>query len=245
MALILEKENRNMSVEENDNYYVLEEEQEINETDQDQSPLNYAAYEDHDDSVETIESAENANKGDWAFGLLFRIMFNPVEGWKQLRRSHVTIDKIQSGCFYPILAFLAISVFADYFYSVNIGLSQLVTEAVVTFVAFFFGYFCIQMVLSWILPKDMALKFEEPFGKEYLSISLSTLALFSIITNLLPMLWPILIFLPIWSLYLMFKGIRFFHFEPNQEMKFFVLSGASVIGVPLLIEWALNTILPY
>ncbi|MCH5227563.1 MAG: hypothetical protein J1F16_07110 [Muribaculaceae bacterium] len=232
-----------MSNEDNNILYILDEDE--TQEEQDNSPLNFAAYDDADSSEEEVEANEAERKEKSAFSLLFYTMLRPVEGWKKIRRYHLKAETIQSGCFYPLLALLAISQFADYFYSVNVGLSQLVTKGIVVFVAYFFGYFAIQMVLSWVLPKDMAIKFEGGYGKQYLLISLSTLVLFSIFTSLLPMIWPILIFLPIWTLYIMFKGVRFFHFPQNQEMKFFVISGAAVIGIPLLIDWALNELMPY
>lgn len=226
-----------MSIEDNENYYILEEEE------TDKSPLNFAAYNDEERKEDEKENLKG--KKTSPFALLLQIMFNPVQGWKTLRRSKINIEALQSGCFYPLLALLALSNFADLFYSVNTSLSQIITQAVVSFVAFFFGFFCVQMILNWTLPKDLAIYLEEKFGKEFLMIALSTLALFAIIRNIVPMLWPILIFLPIWTLYLMYKGIRFFKMPSNEEMKFFVLSGASVIAVPLIIEWSLNAILPY
>lgn len=230
-----------MSVEDNDNLYVLQEES----NDLDDSPKNFAAYSDEERADEENEISLYSDKGKSPWTCLFRIMFNPVEGWKTLRRNKISVETLQASCFYPLLAILAVSRFSEFFYSVNVSLSSLVAEAVIIFVAYFFGFFCIQLVMSWILPKDMNQKFDTPFGKQFLIISLSTLALFSIFTNILPMLWPILIFLPIWTLYLMFKGARFFKFSPNREMGFFVLAGAATIGIPLLLDWGLNLILPY
>lgn len=229
-----------MSTEENDNFYILEDE----EKERDTSPLNYAAYED-DESLSEEEEETHSLKDKSAFGTLLRIMFSPIEGWKQLRRSGMKIETFQSGCFYPLLAILALCKFADFFYSVNATLNQVITQGVITFVAFFFGYFCVQMILSWFLNKEEASKFEDTFGKEYILVSLSTLALFSIFIELLPMIWPILIFLPIWTLYLMYKGIRFFKFSAKEEIKVYILSAATVIAVPFLIEWGLTSILPY
>ena len=227
-----------MSIEDNENIYIIEEEKEI-----DNSPMNFAAYNKEEEDVE--EDFKERKSRKTTFALLFKIMFNPVEGWKSLRRSRNNIESLQGGCFYPILALLAVSHFAEFFYSVNATLSSVMTQAVVTFVAFFFSFFCIQLILSWVMPKELISAFDNTYGKEYILISLSTLALFSIITNILPMLWPILIFLPIWTLYIMFKGVRFFKLPEKYEMKFFVVSSASVIGMPLLIDWILNTILPY
>ena len=229
-----------MSVEDKDNLYILEEE----EQDQDSSPLNFAAYNDEERaSVEEVE--EQQLKRVSIFGILLKIMFSPVEGWKLLRRSNTSLENLQSSCFYPLLALVAISKFADYFYSVNVGLTQLVSKAVVAFVSYFFGYFCIQIVMAWLLPKDMAEKIDTPFGRKYIIISLSTLAIFSFITDLVPMLWPILIFLPIWTLYIMFKGVRFFNLYVKQEMKFYIIVSAAVIAIPLLIDSLLNGLLPY
>ena len=230
-----------MSIEDNENYYILEEEKEKVEIDE--TPRNFASYSIDDD--EEGESNETEEEKVSAIGLMFKLMFNPVEGWKYLRRSKIKPEALQGGCFYPLLALLAIGKFAEFFYSVNVELGQVVTQAVISFVAVFFGYFAVQMVLCWLLPKDMVKKFDTVFGKQYLIMSLSTLAFFSIFTDLLPMLWPILIFLPIWTFYIMFKGIRFFKFAQNQEMKFFVYSCAAVIGIPLLIDWVLNSVLPY
>lgn len=228
-------------IEEDDNIYVLEDVEE--EDPEDNSPLNFAAYDDEERERSDQEDLQQSGKARSAFGLLFKIMFNPVEGWKELRRSNTSVEKLQSGCFYPLLSLLALSNFADYFYSVNVNLSAVLTKAVVSFVAFFFGYFCIQMVLQWFLPKDMREKFDSKFGKAYTVISLATLALFSILTELLPMIWPILIFLPLWTFYLMFKGVRFFKFHQNEEMKFFVMSAAAMAGIPYLIDQALNAAL--
>ena len=230
-----------MSIEDNDNLYVLEEE--LTEEEKDDTPLNYAAYSDEERLEKEKEESQEIEKKS-PFGLLFHIMFNPVEGWKALRRCNCSVEDLQRNCFYPLLAILALSQFADYFYSVNADLSSLVSQAVVAFVAFFFGYFCIKMVLSWVLPKEVSQKFDNKFGCQYLIIALSTLALFSIITELLPMLWPVLIFLPIWTFYIMFKGIRFFKFAQNYEMKFFVWASVAVVGIPYAIDWGLNMILP-
>lgn len=228
-----------MPIDENDNLYVLEEEEPI-ETDE--SPLNFAAYED-DERMDEDDEAVSAGPRSSAFGALFRIMLNPVEGWKRLRRDNISSDTIQSGCFYPLLAVLAVSKFANFFYSVNVSFQQVVTEAIFAFVAYFFSYFCIRMVVAWLLPKEVSKGFEDKFGKEYVLISLSSLVLFSILTDLLPMIWPILIFLPVWTIYIMFKGVRFFKMPVKYEMKFLVVMVTATIGMPLLIDWLLNSIL--
>lgn len=232
-----------MSIEDNDNYYILDEEKD--EELHDDSPRNFAAYDiDEEENINEEESA-GSNKEVSPFGLMFKIMFSPVEGWKKLRRSGIKIESIQSGCFYPLLALLALSKFSEFFYSVNVSLSQVVTQAVIAFVAYFFSYFCILMVFSWLLKKEIHERFEAGFGKEYIMMALATLVLFSILTDILPMLWPILFFMPLWTIYIMFKGVRFFKFPQSGEMRFYIYAVLLVIGMPLLIDWGLNALIPY
>lgn len=227
-------------MEDKDNLYILDEE----ENDLDENPLNYAVYTDEERAAEQQEE-EKSGKHINSFGLMLKIMFSPVEGWKALRRSGKTIEALQGSLFYPLLAILAACKFTDYFYSVDVSLQTVLTGAVVEFVSFFFGYFCVQMVLSMFLSKELKDKFESKFGVSYILVSMSTLVLFSIFTEILPMLWPILIFLPIWTLYIMFKGVRFFKFPQQKEMRFYILAGAAVVGMPVLIRWILSNLLPY
>lgn len=233
-----------MSFEDNENLYTLNED----EKNREEGPKNYASYvyeDSQEDIEEGIENKEAETPKKSAFSLMLKILLSPVEGWKNLRRSRISIETLQSGCFYPLLALLALSNFADYLYSVNVNLSQVITKAVVAFVSFFFANFSIPVLLCIVTPKDMHEKIKGNYGKAYFIIALSTLAMFSFVTELLPMIWPILIFLPIWTIYLMFKGVRFFHFEQKQEMKFYIMSIVSVIGIPMLIDWIFNIIMPY
>lgn len=227
--------------DENEPMYELEEE----ESEQDDSPLNYAQTQElEEEEISEDESISEKTKKSAAFSLLFQIMFNPVQGWKKLRRQKINVEYLQGASFYPLLALLALSEFADYFYSVNITLSAVITKAVIAFVSYFFGYFSIIILLSIFLPRQLSENFEKDFGKDYIVIGLSTLAIFSIITNILPMLWPILIFLPLWTIYLLYQGSRFFKLPENKVPRFMIVTIVSIIGVPLLLDWALTELMP-
>lgn len=230
-----------MAQEDNENiFYNLDD----SENDPDQSPYNYAIASEEDENEET-ESGDLSVKTVSPWKLLIGVMFNPVEGWKRIRRQKVCAERIQSSCFYPLLALLALSKFSDYIYSVNVSLKMVISQAVVAFVSYFFGYFTILFLLSVLLPKSVSENFDKDFGKTYILIGLSTLVLFAFVTNLLPMLWPILIFLPLWTLYLLYQGSRFFKLAEPQVLKFLVVVGVSVVGIPILIDWGLNELMPY
>lgn len=103
-------------------------------------------YEDMEESDDTT-GAEEDDRAEEAKGaktvspflLMLKVLLNPVEGWKSVRRDNITSDQAQRGCFYPLLAILAVSKFAELFYNTRIGLQDVFVEAVGIFVSFFSG----------------------------------------------------------------------------------------------------------
>lgn len=221
--------------------------EEEGEPDIDKSATNFAHY-----SAEDIEKAKNNGStegrdksgGVSVFGLLLKTMFNPVEGWKAIRRHRITPEEAQKECFYPLLAVYAISKFAILAYSAKANLSEVVVDAVTSFVSFFFGYFLIVMTLRHVLAKSVAEEFDKDFGKTLVVISLSSLCLFFILTELLPMLWAILIFLPLWTVYMICRATKFFKIPEDRHLLTLGLLNLIIIGMPSVLEWIFGEILP-
>lgn len=215
-------------------------EYEYNEEDDfDNSGLNYATY--------SIEESEEKNqikqKNVKPFYSLLKIMFSPIEGWKTLRRQNAIPEEMLNGCYYPILALMASSFFLLLFYYPSYSLTTVITKAIICFVAYFFGYFAILLIFKLILSKRTKHNFETNFGKSFVIISLSTLAVFKIMSNIIPVLWPLLIFMPIWTVYLMFKGMRFFKLPKKISPFFLIVVYGSVLGIPALIDMLLTNLL--
>ncbi|MDE6770068.1 MAG: hypothetical protein K2J78_10130, partial [Muribaculaceae bacterium] len=167
-----------------------------------------------------------------------------IEGWKEVRREGITVDEAQRNCFYPLLAIMAISHFATLFYSSRVTLSQIILEAVTSFVGYFAGFFCIILLLKLLLPKGADKCVDTNFGKVFVILNLSSLCLFFTAMELLPMLWPILIFLPLWTVYVICRGTRFFRFPEEKTILCIGLMCVLIVGLPTLIEWGLNEVLP-
>lgn len=233
-----------------DNIYVYNiEDDERDETrgyydEADDSPANYAQPEQEEVEESTETADETGKKRGALFLLLLRTLLQPIEGWKELRRMSIKPEDLLSGLLYPLLAIVAACKFANMLYFPQTSLSEVVVEAVISFVSYFFGYFLILMVIKLVLPPVTSRVFEEPFGKNFIILSLSTLCLFSILLDILPMFWPILIFLPLWTIYIIFRGIRFFKLPETGLLRFNVIVCLAVVGVPVAIDYLLNLIMP-
>ena len=205
-----------MKEEDTNNIYVYSEESDDKFVDKqgsdapiDNSGPNYAQVDRN--SVEyNIEddSLENMVSFSVVFRLMLKVMLSPIEGWKSVRRAKITSEMAQRGCFYPLLAVLALSKFVVMAYYPSLSLANAMIDAVSSFVSFFFGYFCILIISKIVMPKAEYFQTND-FGKVLIVISLSTLSLFGTLTVLLPMLWSFMIFIPLWTIYIISRGAKF------------------------------------
>lgn len=241
-----------MEDKETDNIYIYNEEPESewqHESDVDSSldtsGPNFSQVEPNfEDSDRNDKGEDERRPSPSALRLMFKVMLNPIEGWKSVRRASLSPEQAQQNCFYPLLAVLAVSKFALMAYNPTIKLPDALIDAVCSFVSFFFGYFCLLIILKTIMPAETRHIFDSDFGKVFIILSLSTLCLFYTLADALPMLWAILIFLPLWTIYLVCRGTKFLKFPQNKQISLTFILCLLIVGVPFAISWLLSLILP-
>lgn len=176
------------------------------------------------------------------FLLLLGILMTGTAGWKDLRRSRLQPEQTAAGCFYPIIALASVCRFADWFYLPEFNLSNTLISAVSVFASFFFSYFTIQVVCRWLFPFAAKSRTETPFFKLLVQYALSSLALFWIPAEILPILEPLTVFLPIWTAYIITKGIRFLRVPEKSVNRCMAIIVLTVIVIPYIFMWFCNKI---
>lgn len=171
------------------------------------------------------------------FLLLLSILMTGTAGWKDLRRSRLNPEQTVAGCFYPLIAFASVCRFADWFYLPEFNLSSTLVSAVSVFVAFFFSYFAVQVVCRWFFPITAKSKTETQYFKLMVQYALSSLALFWIPAEILPVLEPITVFLPIWTAFIITRGIRFLKLPENYVNRCMAIIVLTVIVMPYIFIW--------
>lgn len=169
--------------------------------------------------------------------IMFKTMMTPVEGWKSLWRAKYKPEEVSSRCFYPLIALAAITVAANFYYTAGYTFTDWVIQGLVVFISFFFGYFSVILLGASILPKKSRNFLKTDIGKQFVLVNMSTLALFASLIQLFPMLDPVLVFLPIWTIYLIFKGIRVYHIDSSVQNTTTVWMCILIIGAPILWNW--------
>ncbi len=205
----------------------------------------YSLEDDDTDASEDEETPEEAKRPPHpsAWKLLLGMMINPVQGWKNIRRAQLTVEDVGRECFFPLIGIAAVSCFLEFFWQKSLGLNQVTITALKVFVSFFFGNFLVLLLIKWTFPKDIKDIADSDFGKEFVMFNLSTLALFYTLYGCFPMIGPVLVFLPIWTVYLVLRGSRFFMFPQDKGNLLRTLLCVYIVGTPLAVYWILELFL--
>ncbi|MDE5653488.1 MAG: hypothetical protein K2I48_08505 [Muribaculaceae bacterium] len=216
-----------------DDNYNTADDYDIDDDDDDDDDDNDDVITDDDEEHDDSESSDSDRHSPLA--MMFGMMLNPVDGWKKIRRSRTTPEQTAAGCFYPLLAIAAAACFVECFYNTSVTLSDAMLTAVKTFVALFFGNFLILMGIKMFMPGKFKKIADSAFCKSYVMYLLSTLALFRTLYECLPMIGPVLFFLPLWTVYLAIRGARFFRFPPEKSNLLITILCILTLMAPFLV----------
>lgn len=196
---------------------------------------------DPDPAAENTET--NRRKQHTPMLLLLDILMTGTAGWKDLRRSRLKPEQTAAGCFYPLIALASVCRFADWFYHPDFNLPSTLVSAASVFVSFFFSYFAVQVVCRWLFPTAAKGKTETQYFKLIVQYALASLALFWIPAEILPILEPFTVFLPIWTAFIITKGQRFLRLPEQFQNRCMVTIVVTVIVMPYLFMWLCDKIL--
>ena len=209
--------------------------------DEEQWHIGGEEYEDND--AEAWNGSVNASKPS-VFGLLIKVLSDPVDGWKALKRCKYSVDSVAAGCFYPLIGLAAVSEYTALFYEADVTFSSLLVPAIITFITFFFGYFSVLLSGELLLPKEARKILHTYYGKEYVMLNISTLTVFYILFRLLPLAGPIFAFLPLWTIYVACKGVKLFRVSKENEARTCGMLSFLIVGCPVFWNWVFNEFLP-
>lgn len=199
-----------------------------------------------DDEIESAggpKEQKPGKKGNVLLALV-EIMINPTQGWKKFRRRKYSLEQVANATFYPFTGLAALSCFMRMVYDGMQTVASTLIAALGIFMSFFFGNFVSQAFMKVLLPKDCRYVADTIFMKQMTMLMLTTLAFFFTLNSLLPMLNPILVFLPIWTVYVITKGVRFLQPPQEKRMTVATIVCVCIIGSPMLISWLFDMITP-
>ncbi len=175
--------------------------------------------------------------------LIVRLLISPRAGWRKIWRMHISSDAVCRGLFYPLVALASLSNFTGLWFDPEMSVSQGLVNALTTFSAFFFGYFLVFLFGKMLLKGKGAEVLQSDFGKTFVAFSMSTLALFFILYSLLPMLEPIIVLLPLWTIFAITRGIKILRIPEEDQTSATVWLSLLIVGLPVATGYIFSLIL--
>lgn len=176
--------------------------------------------------------------------LFLKVLMNPVEGWKELKRSKVTAAQFGWKFFYPILLIAALSYIAMPVYGIEFSAARIVSDIVITFMSLLLSNFIAALCCEWFGGKGMRKQMRTDFGRNFIMTIIGSAAIVVILWQWLPMMSPIISFLPLYSIYLIVRGVKYLRIPTNRTNAMIMMFAALCIGLPLLLYTLFSALLP-
>lgn len=179
--------------------------------------------------------------------VMLKTLSSPLQGWRELKNTGLGPEAVGCRLYFPMCGIAACSEFINLIYDADATVHSCLIAAILLFIAFFFGYYTALLFASMLLPKEERKILNTNFAKSFLMIAMSTLVLFYILYNIIPILGPVIGFFPLWTVYSIYKGVKVVKLlrvrEEYTSRVWIVLSAACIIS-PMFWNWLLDELIP-
>ena len=137
-----------------------------------------------------------------------------------------------------------LSQYVDLIYEAHQSVLKLIVSALVIFVSYIFSYIVFPILGRPFLCAEANKTLETNFGRNALMVLFSTLALFKVAYNAIPFMEPVLVFLPLWTIYLIHRLVPVMRVPKEKWGTTTVILSVLTIGLPMFWQWLFDMLLP-
>lgn len=176
---------------------------------------------------------------------IIQLIISPARGWEDVSADGESPEELCRGGFYPLLAALGVSSLLRYLYDVhNQSFIDILQLAIVIITSYFATLFFAQYAFTAFLNKFTDQEPSRHKSDSVVIYSLSVMMLFAIITNICPIEFEILKFLPVYALFVLWKASRFLDVREDAAGPYMFFVSAVVVAPPFLLTLLFNLIMP-
>lgn len=183
-----------------------------------------------------IEDEDDA-KHYTMWSIVPRIMTTPASGWLMARDRGPTAEMATLRFLLPLSLLSGASDFLSLLYPLQNTFQGVLVGGVINFFSFFLGYYIALVLARLFLPKEGRDFPTSNYGRLLTMTGIATLAIFHIVSMALPMLDFIFEFLPLWTLFLIYRGMHLADFKTDKSFYALGVMCVTVICSPMLVLW--------
>ncbi len=175
---------------------------------------------------------------------MLQLILSPLKGWEDVSADGFDARELLIKGFIPFVAIVALTVPVKYFFVADASIVVLIQQAVVCFIKYFVSYFIAGFVFTLYLPGCIDGEFSMRKCHTFIIYGLGLLALINLIQNCIPVELAISFVMPIYAMYILWRGLRYLSVSFNGVGSFLIMTICAIILPPYLLQYLFNLILP-
>lgn len=173
-----------------------------------------------------------------------QLVLAPVKGWEDVSADGFeSADLLKRGLI-PLMGIAALTVFLRLIYVTDASVIDTIQISIVTFLKFFATYYLAAFVFTLYLPTciDGAVSLNK--CQTFIVYGVTLLVVVDIIANCIPVELAILFLMPIYVLYILWRGIRYMNISFNGVGTFILMIVFSILLPPYMLQYLFDLVLP-
>lgn len=175
---------------------------------------------------------------------MFQLVLSPIKGWEDVAADKFNGRDLLIKGYIPFIAIASVTVLIKVVYSPEATLIVGLQQMVVCFVKYFVSYYLAAFVFTLFLPTCIEGELSMLKCQTFIIYGLALLALVNIIKNCIPVDLAISFVMPVYVLYILWRGLRYMNISFNGVGTFLLLVIFALIAPPYALQYFFNFILP-
>ncbi|MDE7443186.1 MAG: hypothetical protein K2M65_03390 [Muribaculaceae bacterium] len=169
--------------------------------------------------------------------MLLNLAMSPSKGWEDIDDDSPDARRTLTHGFLPLLLLTSLSIGCQAIYHHEWAISQFILGAIILFGKFFISYYVAMLLMGIFLPKITAEGgYSESRTSNFCLLSMSMLAMIALLENCLPEGMPLVKFLPLYVIVIMWQGRGYLSIPSHNEVRFIIAALVSVMGPILMFD---------
>lgn len=175
---------------------------------------------------------------------IVQLLVNPAKGWEDIEQDNDSTRTLLQQGYYPLIAVASLSTF---FQGYHIGESHtfisLLQYALISFGILFVTLFLAELAFSTLFPSMTSQTDKEEETRRrttFIVYCLAIMAIIEILINVVPFNFPVLAFLPVYLLVIIYKAINYLGVKTEHIGPFMLMSAFTTIAPIYLFSFFYN-----
>lgn len=175
---------------------------------------------------------------------MLQLVLAPVKGWEDVEADNFSGRDLLVKGFIPFIVLTSLTVLLRLAYHPDIHIAGALQQMVVCFIKYFVSYYLTVFLFTLYLPTCIEGEISMKKCHTFIVYGVGLLAAVNIIQNCIPVELALSFLMPIYVLYIMWRGLRYMHISFNGIGTFILLVIFALIAPPYALQYLFNFILP-